>query len=138
MFTRRVSTLRQFTSRLFLFQGGLLGLEQNQAFVRFAITVVAVTYVFSVYFYQYWPAPLSPTLIVLIGYFIFTIINIIICLRATKHSVTRRLIATFSDVFIVSILMIELDKYGVPLAGLYLWLIIGTGLRYGVKPMMLR
>ena len=133
----RTSYLRPIIQRMFLFQGGLLGLEQSQSFMRFAITVVAVTYVFTVYFQRFWPAPLTAPYFALIGYFIFTILNIVVCLRATTHSPARRLFATICDVFIVSTLMIALDRYGVPLVVLYLWLIIGTGLRYGVKPMMM-
>jgi two-component system sensor histidine kinase RpfC len=132
-----VSQLRAFLKRIFLFKGGLLGLEQGQAVMRFAITVPAFIYVYTVYFRHIWPAPLPPALIALIGYFLFTIGNMVVCFRATKHSPTRRVIATIADVSIVSTCMIALGRFGVPLTVLYLWLIIGNGLRYGVKSMMM-
>ena len=107
-----VPRLRAFLKRIFLFKGGLLGLEQGQSIMRFAITVPAVLYVYAVYFRHIWPAPLPAALIALIGYFIFTIGNMIVCFRAIQHSPIRRLIATMADVFIVSTCIVTVSAGG--------------------------
>ncbi len=132
----RMLQLRSIIKRMLLFQGGLLGQEQAQALMRFVITTASVVYIYIVYFRHISPAPLPAALIALIGYLVFTMGHIVVSFRATKYSPVRTLIANIGDVVLISACMISLDKYGVPLIGLYLWITLANGLRFGVRPLV--
>ena len=136
MVSMYMSKLRQIIKRMILFQGGLLGQEQAQAFMRFAIVTVCVVYAYAIYFWHISPAPVPVELIILVGYLAFALGHIVISFHVSKYSPVRTLAANIGDVVMISVLMISLDKYGVPFLGLYLWTTLANGLRFGVLPLV--
>ena len=136
MVAAHLSRLRALLKRTFLFQGGMLGLEQGQAVLRFSITTFCLIYTYVIYFRHLSPDSLVAALIALIGYLVFAIGYMIVSFRVSQYSPTRCLIANIGDVVMITGLLIPLGRYGVPFTFLYLWITIGNGLRFGVRPMM--
>ncbi|HUQ74779.1 MAG TPA: ATP-binding protein, partial [Burkholderiales bacterium] len=53
------------------------------------------------------------------------------CLRTTRVSVTRRIVAATLDTTTVTFFMAQTGSYGLPLFLVYIWVSLGQGFRYG-------
>jgi two-component system sensor histidine kinase RpfC len=128
--------LRRFWRRIAPQRTDFLGREQGQALLRVAISVAVLTYL-SV---RHYPIPLDQTpphwLAFLSAFLVVSVIVAMSAYRDRKTSVPRRLSANAMDIAAVSYLMASTPEEGAPLFVLYLWITLGNGFRFGVKPMV--
>lgn len=70
------------------------------------------------------------------GFVVFSILFLIIVLRSHQPSARRQLLAMFSDLGAVTFGMLMTGETGTLFYGIYLWVIVGNGLRYGTKSLI--
>lgn len=108
--------------------------EHQQAAIRVLFWVVFSTY-FS--FDDHWVPRdgAGVTLLALtVGYGIFSIILLLACLRDDKASSNRRIAGMIGDYLIITLLMgLNTTQHSALLGGMYLWVTLGNGFRYGVR-----
>lgn len=107
--------------------------EQSQAIVRLIFAVVFAIY-FPINMFYFHEDKITPVLITI--YFIFTsysIIQYLLVKRDPSKNHLRRMIAMFIDVCVVSTAVYYLDGTGLVLFSAYLWIIVGYGMRFGIK-----
>ncbi len=107
--------------------------EQEQALIRVVFSALIVAHQTYVVFIN--PAP-TASLVVFIfacAWFIFGILLFIATIIYSKPSVKRQFFAITADTTAVTIGMLWSDEIGSLFYGIYLWVIVGNGLRYGIK-----
>jgi two-component system sensor histidine kinase RpfC len=70
------------------------------------------------------------------GFIVFSLLFLVIVLRSHRQSEYRQLLAMFSDLGAVTFVMLMTEETGAMLYGIYLWVIVGNGLRYGTKSLI--
>lgn len=106
------------------------GAEVEQATIRLVIGILAVAYSLGAVLSGRVQAPLSQVIAVC-G--IFLAAAVIIRIRVqTRGSMATRLVGMFLDIGILSYLISILKEPGFLLLPIYLWVIVGNGLRYGL------
>ncbi|MDO8413331.1 MAG: histidine kinase dimerization/phospho-acceptor domain-containing protein [Gallionellaceae bacterium] len=125
---RRLSTfLRQVREK-----GG----EHEQALIRIVFSLAVTAYLAFV-FYADSHAPIQlPVLIFSFGFSFFSTLLVVAIFRSKQPSPTRQLLAMIADVSAVSYVMLMTREVGALFFGIYLWLIVGNGLRYGSKSLL--
>lgn len=104
--------------------------ELSQAVARVVIMGIVTLMFIGVAFYR----PAVNTGVVFAGsYFLFALIWLAFIKWVPHRFPVRRYVSIFSDLGIASIGMYSLDAYGAALYPLYLWIIVGNGMRFGQK-----
>ncbi len=111
------------------------GGEREQAMLRVIFALVIFAHLFSVNVQD--NAGIQNVVLTFSGVFLaFSILFMSIVFRSREPSETRQLLAMFSDIGAVSFVMLMTEETGTLLYGIYLWVIVGNGLRYGTKSLL--
>jgi len=112
--------------------------EPEQAIVRMAVTSVVIVYleIYSIWNYGSLE-PLVGALWSLAAFLVFSLIILFWAVSVGRARETRRVIAHTGDIGIVSSLMLIFGVHTTPLYVIYLWVTVGSGLRYGQKYLIL-
>ncbi len=112
-----------------------VGSELEQALLRVIFAVIICAHLLSI------DASKGPEIqrVVLAfsaGFVIFSILFLIIVYRSRQQSRRRQLLAMFSDLGAVTFGMLMTEETGTLFYGIYLWVIVGNGLRYGTRSLI--
>ncbi len=70
------------------------------------------------------------------GFIVFSVVFMTIALLSHQQSEKRKFLVMFSDLVAVTFVMLMTKETGTMLYGIYLWVIVGNGLRYGTKALI--
>ncbi len=108
--------------------------EQEQGLLRILITATILVYLlFS------WPASESGVRLwttgvaIVVGFLVYSASLLAITLSWPEPSVTRRIIGVLGDVGITTVALYLTGPMGAPWWGIYLWVTLGNGFRYGER-----
>jgi two-component system sensor histidine kinase RpfC len=107
--------------------------EQEQALIRVIFSAFIVAHQTHVVFLNPTPTASLAVFIFACAWFIFGILLFITTLILNKPSIKRQFFAISADTTAVTIGMLWSDEIGSLFYGIYLWVIVGNGLRYGIK-----
>lgn len=111
--------------------------EQEQALLR----VFFATLIFSLIFVHVNSSNSSgirdAVLIFSTGFLVFSIIFLMIVFARPTPSEIRQNLAIFADLGATTFVMLMTEEVGILFYGIYLWVIVGNGLRYGTKSLIL-
>jgi len=108
------------------------GSEQEQALLRVFFAVVIFFHLISLDTGQ--AGVLQPVVLVFSGVFVvFSLLFMAVVFRSRESSEARQLVAMISDLGAVTVGMLMTEETGTLFYGIYLWVIVGNGLRYGSK-----
>ena len=108
--------------------------EQEQAVLRIAITVVSLLYLFIS-----WPGSENAAGLWTLGiqiafaFLAYSALFLVITLAAPEPSVSRRIVAVIGDVGMTTLVLYLTGPMGAPWYGVFLWVTLGNGFRYGEK-----
>lgn len=114
--------------------------EHEQAMVRIVISLLVYAYMFS-YPYTSWFKTFTALSTVRISAAIFIAFSIILLISIIiwpGKSASRRILGMIGDLGILSFLMSQsANETAIPLFGIYLWVTMGNGFRYGINYLFL-
>jgi two-component system sensor histidine kinase RpfC len=108
--------------------------EQEQALLRIAITIISFTYLLTS-----WPALENGVALWMLGIHIasaflaYSALFLVVTLVWPEPSVTRRMVGVVGDVSMTTLVLYLTGPMGAPWYGVYLWVTLGNGFRYGEK-----
>lgn len=105
--------------------------EQSQSIARVAITTTILAYLLLIGRYYIETAAWRQAVILVFGYLAYSVFLYLAIKRWPRPSSFRRGLAITTDMGVVSWAMHILHEYGSFLYPLYLWVIVGNGLRFG-------
>lgn len=111
--------------------------EFEQAIIRIVITFAVAVYASYTYFHAENRLEYQSVLIASIVYLAFSLILALLILFSSTPSGTRPLLSMASDICVVTYAMSVSGETGSVFYGIYLWLIVGNGLRYGTKALLI-
>lgn len=124
-------------SLTFLQRVGVCNSEQEQALMRFIFSFLISTYLFySFNFDQSTPVRQS-TLVIALGYLAYSTLLAVVILRDKTIPKYRPLLAMAGDMIALTIVISMIQEAGALFYGLYLWIIVGNGLRYGSQALII-
>jgi len=107
--------------------------ERSQSIARIVITGSCTLILFFCYFFNtVGIAALSMNS----SYFIFSLVWLIIVQKNQGNAAWRRHLIIFTDLLVISIGMHLSEKWGAGFYFLYLWVIVGNGMRFGTGPLL--
>ena len=112
------------------------GSEHEQALVRIIIAFLTVIYLSYKFISSQNPSAITPVLALCSAFFISSIFLAITVFHSKKSSEKRQFFAMFADVSVVTFAMLMSGEFGSLFFGIYLWVTIGNGLRYGSKALI--
>lgn len=119
----------------FLRAGGWRGEpEQEQALLRIAITVISLLYLL-----LSWPASENGTQLWAVGiriasaFLAYSALFLVVTLVWPEPSVPRRIVGVTGDVGMTTLVLYLTGPMGAPWYGVFLWVTLGNGFRYGEK-----
>ena len=107
--------------------------EHEQAIVRLVLGALIVLYLLPGALAQH----LEPTIVVMLGYLVGSILILGHVLYAPGESPTRRVIATLADVGTLTFVMAFLGERAAPLFLVYIWITLANGFRFGQRYLLL-
>ena len=111
------------------------GGEHEQALLRVVFAVLIFAHLRSVDADK--SAEIQNIVLIFSGAFIaFSLLFMAVVFRSREPSETRQLLAMVSDLSAVSFGMLMTEETGTLFYGIYLWVIVGNGLRYGSKSLL--
>jgi two-component system sensor histidine kinase RpfC len=111
------------------------GGEHEQALLRVIFAVVIFAHLQSIEAGK--SAEIREAVLVFSGAFIvFSLLFLAVVFRSREPSETRQLLAMIADLGAVSFGMLMTEETGALFYGIYLWVIVGNGLRYGTKSLL--
>lgn len=112
------------------------GSEHEQALVRIIFSVLVLGYLSYKFHSAADPSAIRPAF-ALSGLFFFSAILLAITIfRSSKPSEARQFLAMFTDISAVTCVMYMSGEVGSLFFGIYLWVTVGNGLRYGAKSLL--
>lgn len=119
----------------FIRMGGWRGEpEQEQALLRIAITVISL-----IYLLISWPASENDVALWMVGIQIasaflgYSALFLVVTLVWPEPSVPRRIVGVTGDVGMTTLVLYLIGPMGAPWYGVFLWVTLGNGFRYGEK-----
>jgi signal transduction histidine kinase/ActR/RegA family two-component response regulator len=104
--------------------------ELSQARARLGVTLVALTYVGGLaLFRERWPSP--GVVGALLGYLVLSIAWWVWIRKSPGRHPARRIVVIFTDLGINTFFMASLGASGAVFYPMYLWIIVGNGVRFG-------
>ncbi len=115
---------------------GVCTSEQEQALIRFIFSLLVSAYLF--YSFTYDPHTLvrQSTLIIAFGYLAYSAFLAVVILRDKTTPKYRPLLAMAGDMAALTLVISMTQETGVLFYGIYLWIIVGNGLRYGAQTLI--
>lgn len=110
--------------------------ELEQALLRVIFTIIIFAHLLSTFNSHANSIIEKNALIASGGFLIFSIWFAAIIFFSRKPSEKRQLLAIVADISAVTVVMLMTDEIGALLYGIYLWVIVGNGLRYGIKSLI--
>ncbi len=106
--------------------------DPEQGIVRIAVTSVVIVYleIYSILNYGSLD-PLKGALWTLFGFLLFSLVILFLSISFHKGREFRRILAHTGDIGVISCLMLLYGVHTTPLYVIYLWVTVGSGLRYG-------
>jgi two-component system sensor histidine kinase RpfC len=132
--------VKRIFSRIFQkFQENFLthGSEFEQALIRIFLTLSVFIYLSFKQHYSEDFLPLKPVYWASIIYLSLSLAFAFFILRNNRPSAVRQFFSMLADVCIVTFAMSSSGESGSVLYGIYLWLAVGNGLRYGSKALLM-
>ncbi len=110
--------------------------EHEQVSLR--ILYSALLFLYALYEHQWgWHTPIPLNVVVFSGFYLLvSLFLLVILLNRKAGSRRRQWLSMFSDISAISYVMLYLQDVGVLLFWMYLWVIVGNGIRYGVRALM--
>jgi len=106
--------------------------ELSQAWARVIISAVLVI---GLSVYAYWQNLENSTIPIIFGYWTFAVAWWVFVKLKPNQYLFRRYIPIFTDIGIISFGMFNMGEFGAFVYPLYLWVIVGNGIRFGQKPL---
>ncbi|MBI5659568.1 MAG: response regulator [Nitrosomonadales bacterium] len=120
----------------FLQRMGITTSEQEQALMRFVFSLLVSAYLL----YSYTTDPATPVtrhaLFIAIGYLVFASLLAAVIIRDQTTPKFRPLLSMAGDLAALTIVMLMTQEVGALFYGIYLWVIVGNGLRYGAHALI--
>lgn len=121
----------------FLQRLGVCNSEQEQALMRFIFSLLVSTYLL----FSFLSDPATPvrhnTLLISFGYLAFSAFLAAVILRDQTIPKYRPLLAMAGDMTALTMVISMTQEAGALFYGLYLWIIVGNGLRYGSQALII-
>jgi len=110
-----------------------LGQEIGQAVVRAAVCSVVFLYLSAVHLSSLLEGEISGWYIFAVSFLLGSIGIVVWCTSDSESRPWRRVLTNVADISAISILMITTGEPGTVLFGLYIWVSIGNGFRFGLR-----
>ncbi|MDH4284127.1 MAG: ATP-binding protein [Gallionellaceae bacterium] len=121
----------------FLQRIGVCNSEQEQALMRFIFSLLVSAYLFFSFLFD----PATPvrhnTLFISFGYLAFSALLAAVILRDKTIPKYRPLLSMAGDMTALTMVISMTQETGALFYGLYLWIIVGNGLRYGSQALII-
>ena len=108
------------------------GKEHEQAMIRFVIGLIISLYLAITYHSLDISVLKRPTVILSASFLIYSILHLTAIFINPGVSVTRRVLAIFADIGVLTYCLYITGEVGSPLYLIYLWVIFGNGFRFGL------
>ncbi len=128
--------VRALLQRIKLKRQGELGREQGQTVVRVVIVACLLAYLTASHYPINFDAGPPAWLVYVISYFGLSVVVMVLAFRDIATSTVRRTAINVGDITTISYLMVSTGEAGIPLFVLYLWVTLGNGFRFGLRPML--
>ncbi|MEO8331320.1 MAG: ATP-binding protein [Gallionella sp.] len=112
------------------------GSEHEQALVRIIISLLVFIYLSYKFFSAEDPSSIMPVFNVSGLFFLSAILLAITIFRSSEPSETRQFMALVGDISAITFGMLMNGEVGSLFFGIYLWVTVGNGLRYGAKALL--
>jgi two-component system sensor histidine kinase RpfC len=112
------------------------GSEHEQALARIVIASLAVAYLSYKFFFSQDPSAITPVLALCSVFFTSSVLLAVKVFRSDKPSEKRQFFAMFADISVVTLAILMSGEFGALFFGIYLWITVGNGLRYGSKALI--
>jgi two-component system, sensor histidine kinase RpfC len=113
------------------------GSEHEQALVRIVFSVLIFLYLGYKFLTVETPSGIRPAFIFSCLFFFNAILLAIAIFRSSKPSERRQFLAMFTDIGAITYVMFISGEIGSLFFGIYLWVTVGNGLRYGPKSLLM-
>jgi len=113
------------------------GSEHEQALVRIVISLLVFIYLSYIFFSADNPSAVRPVFHVSGLFFFSAVLLAIAIFRSSKPSETRQLVAMAGDISVITYGMYMSGEVGSLFFGIYLWVTVGNGLRYGARSLLM-
>jgi two-component system sensor histidine kinase RpfC len=113
------------------------GSEHEQALVRIIFSVLVFSYLGYKYFSAENPSAIRPAFIFSGMFFFSAILLAIAIFLSSKPSERRQFLAMLTDISAITCVMYMSGEVGSLFFGIYLWVTVGNGLRYGSRSLLM-
>ena len=117
---------------LFKGQNGPVDEEYSQAIARVVLSTLFAA-ISAAFWYIHEETSLFVTASTCLGYLVFSIGWLILVKKRPGKSLFRRSLVIFSDIGMVTFALFMAEDYGTSFYAVYLWIIMGNGMRYGIN-----